>query len=375
MKKTLFILTGLFLFIFVAGVSSQEPLTLDEDQSTVKNLTTGDMWSYRDFISLIHSEVVVFNAGNSLKFEFVFYNEHRTSIPASYRLHLLTDLSSPCWMYETSSSSSKQCDNTWDVWNTFDDHRLYSFNVFLTGTVPSPINEKIYEPGFGEEFELSGIVRGPIRVTLVLFDGKDSIQDFTGDLVFHSTTQTLETMMDEREDFLQLSRDLDSTLNSGFENSSISFDAMREDIRRLGEEGRPGWAKILAEDMYTVYENNRDLTPIIEIVTIYKIRWDLLILSGLIFAVIGLVAGYLLKKPSIPYKELDDATQMIDDIRNKLQLLSYTTDITNLQTEIGDLNSRDLAYLREKMSRIEYLMTKKEPEFHSEPEEGANGEH
>lgn len=377
MKKILFILTGFILCLSVTGVSSQEkvkPLTLDEDQSTVKNLTTGDTWSYRDFISLIHSETVVFNAGNYLRFEFIFSNEPRTNIPSSYRLHLLTDLSNPCWMYETSSKSSKQCDNTWDVWNTFDDHRLYSFKIILTGTVPPPMKEKIYEPGFGEEFELSGIVRRPIRITLVLFDGKDSVQDFTGDLVFHSTTQTLETMMDEMENFLQQSRDLDSILNSGFENSSISFDILREDIRKLGEEGRPGWAKVLAEDIYTVYESNTDIVPVKTIVYKRETPWGLLLLFGLIFAAVGSVAGYLLKKPSIPYKELDDAAQMIDDIKNKLQLLSYTTDVTDLQTEIGDLSSKDLAYLKEKMSRIEYLITKKEPEIHEEPEEGATDE-
>lgn len=377
MKKVFLILIGGLVLCSVAQISSQQvrPLSLDEDQSTITNATTGVSWSCREFLSLIQSEPVAFNAGNILRFEFVFKNvQPGASIPYNYRLHLLTDLSSPCWVYETPSLSTKHCDNTWDVWNKFDDHRLSSFKIILEGTVPPPLNEKIYEPGFGEEFELTGIARKSVQVAIFLFDGKESIQGFTEGLVFHSTTEALEDMTDEMEHYLQQSEEFDSILNSGFENSSISFEKLREDIRKLSQDGRPGWANKLAEDLYAVHQDNIGITPHVKEIYVYVTKWGLTLLLALICAGVSLGIGYLVKRPYVPYKELDDATQMIEDIKNKVQILSYEIEKPELQTKISDLSAKDLSYLKNKMSMIEYLITKKEPEKSKEFVEGGDGE-
>jgi hypothetical protein len=382
MRKVFLVLAvGLILCLPIRGISSQDrikPLSLDEDRSTVENLTTRETWSYREFVSLTQSEPVVFNAGNYLRFKFRFRNEqHMASIPSSYRLHLFAGLSNPCWEYDYPSAEEipKHHDNTWDVWDKFDDHRLESFEVILTGIVPAPLNEKFHEPGFGEEFELSGIARKPVRITAVLLDGRDVVQDFTGDFVFYSTTQTLEDTIGKIENFLNQSKDLDSILNSGFMNSNFSFESLRENIRKLSEEGgRPGWARILAEDIYNVYEENIDAEPFpppTPPLPDDESPWGLILLFATVFAVVGLAVGYMLKRPYVPYRELDDATQMIEDIKSKIQVLSYSVEEPELQTKISDLGSEDLSYLKNKMSMIEYLITRKEPETEGEPGEGA----
>jgi len=374
MKRiSLVLMVGLVLCLSVTEISSQQPLELDEDMSTVENATTGEKWSYRGFISQYLSNTDVLNAGNELVFVFVFRRVQEGGIPPNYYLHLYTDLSKPCWVYEAGDRIDKHCDNTWGVWRSVADHGLRSFKITLKAYVPPPVNEEIYEPGFREEFELSGITRKDVRITINLFDGEELIQAFTDDLAFKSTTQELETMLDKTEGFLQQSKDIDSILNSGFEDADISLDTLRDHISDLGNEGgRPGWAHTLAEDMKDFYDANKNITPrTLTPPPDDKSPWGLVSLFALIFAVIGLTLGYMLKRPYIPYKELDDATQMVEDIKNKINVLGYSIEEPELQTRLSDLSSKDLSYLKNKISMIEYLITKKEPEIESGPGEGA----
>lgn len=223
--------TLLFLSIGIGIASAQQDvLKLDEDTSYVLNLETGSKQTYVDFLNLNSKQF----EGDRLEFN-MYVGKTGNPILDDYVLELRTNLDNPEWkvgddIYHAANVL---------VWKGKEAHEALVPKIVLSGDVPKPI-KKIKEPGF-EAYDIYGIGEGEVYVELTVGTTNDGstlstiIQKLEPSMTFFSTTEDIQNAQSEMEQNLEEAR------------GKIGETNLEEDIRRLSEEGHPGWASQLSE--------------------------------------------------------------------------------------------------------------------------------
>lgn len=237
MKHLFYIsLVVLVLLILSAGIgiasAQQDVLRLDVDKSYIINLDTGGTKAYyKDFLNTEQLE------GHTLEFHIYVDKVEKTPILDEYVLKLETNLEGPPeWKFGDDFRRSAE----WIVWKGREEHELPMRPIILTGEVPKPIIP-VEEPGFEAYKETKGIGKREVYVRLTVGTMKDGstletiIQPLEPSMEFFSTSEGIQTAESEIAKNLEAAR------------GKIGRTDLEEDIRKLYEEGHPGWASKLSE--------------------------------------------------------------------------------------------------------------------------------
>ncbi|HDS45108.1 MAG TPA: hypothetical protein ENN68_03290 [Methanomicrobia archaeon] len=218
------------LLVLAGGIVSaqQDVLRLDGDASYVLNLETGSKQTYVDFLRSKQYE------GVRLEFN-IRVSKTGNPILDTYVLELRTNLDNPEWKFGDDIYHAANV----LVWKGAEAHEALVPTIVLSGDVPKPI-KKIAEPGF-EAYDIYGIGEGEVYVELTVGTTRDGatlatiIQKLEPSMTFYSTTEKIQDAQSAIERNLEEAR------------GKIGETALEADIRRLAEQGHPGWASILSE--------------------------------------------------------------------------------------------------------------------------------
>ena len=221
--------TSLVLSV-IGNAAVQDVLRLDESTSYVLNLETGSKQTYAEFLDSKQFE------GHKLEFN-IYVSKTGNPILDDYVLELRTNLDNPEWKFG---------DNIYHgasvlVWKGKEEHDALLPKIILSGDVPAPL-QIIREPGFEAYKEITGIGEKTVEVVLTVGTTRDGttldtfIQKLEPSMTFFSTNERIQDAKSEIERNLEEARD------------KIGGTNLEEDIRRLSEEGHPGWASRLSED-------------------------------------------------------------------------------------------------------------------------------
>lgn len=227
---SLVVLSFALLFLFVGIASAQDVLRLDEDESYVLNLETGSKQTYEVFLNSDQFE------GTRLEFNIYVSKIEKVHILDDYVLKLETNMENPEWKFGDDIYHSAEV----IVWKGKEEHELMVPKVILSGEVPKPI-KTVEEPGFVAYKEIDGIGKREVYLKLTVGTMRDEatletiIQNLKPTMEFYSTNEGIQQAKSEMDDNLEEAR------------SKIGPTGLEEEIRKLYEEGHPGWASELSE--------------------------------------------------------------------------------------------------------------------------------
>ena len=218
------------LLVFATGLAAaqQDVLKLDESTSYVLNLETGSKQTYVGFLSSKQFE------GDRLEFN-IYVSKTGNPILDDYVLELRTNLDNPEWKFGDEIYHAANV----LVWKGGAAHEALVPKIVLSGDVPKPIRTNIKEPGF-EAYDIRGIGEIGVYVELTVGTTKDGatlatiIQKLEPSMAFDSTTEKIQDAQSEIAQNLEEAR------------GKLGETDLAEDIRRLAEEGHPGWASQLS---------------------------------------------------------------------------------------------------------------------------------
>ena len=221
----LILLTLLVLYL-VPGAAALEVLKLNVDRSYVRNLDTGVEHNYTEVLGSNQLE------GERLEFH-IYVSKTGSPILENYVLELYTDMSDPEWKFGDNISHS----GNWIVWEGKEAHEgIFPSPIILSAEVPKPL-KKVKEPGF-EAYDLDGLSKKEVEVRLSVgrMEGGNItyIQKLSPVMRFYATNKKI----------LAANRSIEANLTIA--ESDIGKTGLEEDIRRLYEEGHPGWAMLLS---------------------------------------------------------------------------------------------------------------------------------
>lgn len=219
------------LFVVATGFAAaqQDVLKLDEGTSYVLNLQTGSKQTYAGFLGSKQFE------GDRLEFN-IYVSKTGNPILDDYVLELRTNLDNPEWKFGDEIYHAANV----LVWKGRDAHEALVPKIVLSGEVPKPIRTNIKEPGF-EAYDIRGIGEISVYVELTVGTTRDGatlatiIQKLEPTMSFSSTTEEIQDAQSEIAQNLEDAR------------GKLGETDLEEDIRRLAEEGHPGWAARLSE--------------------------------------------------------------------------------------------------------------------------------
>jgi hypothetical protein len=218
------------LFVSIGAAEVLDVLRLDEGTSYVLNLETGSKQTYAEFLNSKQIE------GDRLEFN-IYVSKTGNPILDDYVLELRTNLDNPEWKFGDDIFHGASV----LVWKGKEAHDAALIpKIILSGDVPAPI-QIIREPGFETYKEITGIGEKQVEVTLIVgttIDGtilNTFIQTLEPSMTFFSTNEGIQ--------------DAKSTVAENLEEArgKIGETDLEDDIRRLSEEGHPGWASLLSE--------------------------------------------------------------------------------------------------------------------------------
>lgn len=232
-ERRLLLLALLACTLVVLGTglaaAQQDVLKLDEGNSYVLNLETGSKQTYVGFLNSKQLE------GDRLEFN-IYVTKTGNPILDDYVLELRTNLDNPEWKFGDEIYHAANV----LVWKGREAHDALVPKIVLSGDVPKPIRKNIKEPGF-EAYDIWGIGEISVDVELRVGTTRDGatlatfIQKLEPTMSFSSTTEQIQ---DAQRAVAQNLEDARGKLGST---------DLEEDIRRLAEEGHPGWAARLSE--------------------------------------------------------------------------------------------------------------------------------
>jgi hypothetical protein len=212
-----------------SSIWTQDILRIDEGTSYVRNLKLGCKLSYEEVLNSHQYE------GDQLEFN-IYVNKTGNPILDNYVLELRTNMDNPEWKFGDNIYHSARV----IVWKGREEHECMVPKVILSGDVPKPIR-KVKEPGF-ETYDIYGIGEGEVYVELTVGTTKDGatlesiLQKLEPSIEFFSTSETIQDAERKIRKNLDVARE------------KIGGTDLEEDIKRLYEEGHPGWSSMLSED-------------------------------------------------------------------------------------------------------------------------------
>jgi hypothetical protein len=220
-----------FLFVSLGSAEVQDVLRLDEGTSYVLNLETGSKQTYAEFLNSKQIE------GDRLEFN-IYVSKTGNPILDDYALELRTNLVNTDMKFGDDIKHGASV----LVWKGKEAHELpIPSPIVLSGDVPKPIRTNIKEPGF-EAYDLWGIGEKDVYVELTVGTTTDGttldtiIQKLEPSMTFFSTNEGIQ--------------DANSTVAENLEEARGKIGEktdLEDDIRRLSEEGHPGWASLISE--------------------------------------------------------------------------------------------------------------------------------
>lgn len=227
MKKEIFLII-LFLLPLVQNAYGQELLSVDKDRSYVLDLTDGGKkYPLENFIN---PENISFFEGHKLKAYISIMKEPASNPRDTYVLDLETDLKNAEWQYKIFGETSVRDGVRIIVWNNSKDHSTPSFDIELSGEVPTPSIDTI-EPYY-ESYKMGkgpGIGKNKLAI-FTIYDGEinpiNKVQN-VGEYSFFSTNQKINIDLEE------IKKNLDTT---GLDkNSANDLEQLQKYILKLGE--------------------------------------------------------------------------------------------------------------------------------------------
>jgi len=213
------------------------PLTPHEDilrinvgTSYVLNLETESKLNYTEFLNSYQYE------GDGLEFH-INVTKAGNPILDECVLKLETNMENPEWKFGDDIYHSGEV----IVWKGKEEHEGMVPMVILAGEVTKPI-KKVKEPGF-ETYDIEGIGERDVYVKLTVATTKDDV-----------TLETIIQMLEPSMEFFSTSEGIQSAKSMIDENleearAKIGEETdLEKDIRKLYEEGHPGWASMLSDD-------------------------------------------------------------------------------------------------------------------------------
>lgn len=328
--KNMNLLHGALMLFFLLGSLSQtayaqpvRPLTLDCENSKIRNKTTEQVWTCAEFV-LLADEERTYLAGHELRFEFVLVNTHSSaSIPSDYRIDLSTNLDNPQWAY----LDNRESDPEWEVWNTDAEHNLGTIRIELDGIVPQPVSE-VTEPYFKGIEGLLGICKRDLFVRVDVRDKTRTIQELTNDIRPRGTNEDLENNVRIVKETLLT--DATDKIRETFKNPDATIQALvdlKEDTVELAEQGHPGWAYVISQDlrqfdvsMGTLMFKEPDIDCNECADTCCSCPWILFIAVGIGLGVlVGIFLGKVMTGKKVALPGLEDQIEKIEGVRKRIQ--------------------------------------------------------
>jgi hypothetical protein len=319
------------ILLFLAGgiaSAQQDVLRLDEGTSYVLNLETGSKQTYVGFLNSKQYE------GDRLEFN-IRVSKTGNPILDTYILELRTNLDNPEWKFGDDIYHAANV----LVWKGAEAHEALVPTIVLSGDVPKPI-KKVTEPGF-EAYDIYGIGEGEVYVELTVGTTQDGatletiIQKLEPSMTFFSTTENIQDAQSEIEQNLEEAR------------GKIGETDLEEDIRRLAEEGHPGWATVLSEH-YDELSVQAEPPPLMLYVML-SILLGLVLGAAFVYVYVSRGAGKGVDVSQIS-AELNDTSGRIEEKSNSLNALS--TKFARSEDEEKRSVAREMIKIRAGLSEI-----------------------
>lgn len=320
----------LFLSIGIGIASAQDVLRLDEDRSYVLNLETGSKQTYEEFLYSDQLE------GTRLEFNIYVSKIEKVHILDEYVLKLETNMENPEWKFGDDIYHSAEV----IVWKGKEEHERIVPKVILSGEVPKPI-KTVEEPGFEAYKEIDGIGKREVYVKLTVGTTKDGatleiiIQPLEPAMEFLSTNEGIQQAKSEIEENLEEAK------------GKIGPTELEEDIRRLYEEGHPGWASKLSEhykELSVVAE-----PPPLELYVILSVMLGLILGSAFVYVYASRGGGKGVDVSQIS-SELNDTSGKIDAKSSSINAIS--TKFARSEDDEKRRAARELIKIRASLNEI-----------------------
>lgn len=299
---SLVVLSFALLFLFVGIASAQDVLRLDEDESYVLNLETGSKQTYEVFLNSDQFE------GTRLEFNIYVSKIEKVHILDEYVLKLETNMENPEWKFGDDIYHSAEV----IVWKGKEEHELMVPKVILSGEVPKPI-KTVEEPGFKAYKEIDGIGKREVYLKLTVGTTKDGatletiVQPLEPAMEFYSTNEGIQQAKSEMDDNLEEAR------------SKIGPTGLEEEIRKLYEEGHPGWASELSEH-YKALSVAAEPPPL-TLYVLLSVMLGLMFGSVFVYVYVSRGGGKGVDVSQIS-AELDDTSGKIDEKSSSINAIS-----------------------------------------------------
>lgn len=322
--------TLLLLALGIGFASAQQDvLRLDEDTSYVLNLETGSKQTYVGFLNSKQFE------GNRLEFN-IYVGKTGNPILDHYVLELRTNLDNPEWKFGDDIYHAANV----LVWKGAEAHEALVPKIVLSGDVPKPIRTNIKEPGF-EAYDIRGIGEIGVYVELTVGTTRDGatletiIQPLEPSMTFSSTTEKIQDAQSEIEQNLEEAQ------------GKIGGTDLEEDIRRLAEEGHPGWASVLSEH-YNELSVQAEPPPLM-LYVILSILLGLILGAAFVYVYVSRGAGKGVDVSQIS-AELNDTSGRLEEKSSSLNTLS--TKFARSEDEEKRSVAREMIKIRAGLSEI-----------------------
>ena len=326
---TFIVLLVTCLFLSIATAQVQEVLRLDETNSYVLNLGTGSKQTYVEFLDSKQFE------GDRLEFN-IYVSATGSPVSEDYVLELRTNLDSPEWKFGDDIYHSASV----LVWKGSEAHGQLIPKIILSGDVPKPIRTNIKEPGF-EAYDIWGIGEKAVYVELTVGTTRDGttletiIQKLEPSMTFYSTNDGIQTAKSTVEANLEAAR------------GKIGETDLEEDIRRLYEEGHPGWASLLSEhykELSVVAE-----PPPLTLYVILSVMLGLVLGAAFVYVYVSRGAGKGVDVSQIS-AELNDTTMTLEEKSGTINTIS--TKFARSEDEEERNAARELIRIRASLNEI-----------------------
>lgn len=318
------------LFVSLGTAAVQDVLRLDEGTSYILNLESGSKQTYAEFLDTKQLE------DDRLEFN-IYVSKTGNPILDDYVLELRTNLDNPEWKFGDDIVHGASV----LVWKGKEAHDAPLVpKIILSGDVPAPI-QIIREPGFETYKEITGIGEKQVEVVLTVGTTRDGtsldtfIQKLEPSMTFFSTNEGIQ--------------DAKSTIaeNLGEARGKIGGTDLEEDIRRLSEEGHPGWASLLSEHYKELA--SATVQPPLTLYVILSVLLGLIAGSAFVYAYVSRGGGKGVDVSQIS-AELNDTSGRLEEKLSSINVIS--TKFARSEDDEKRSTARELIKIRAGLNEI-----------------------